>query len=196
VQEPRFSFTTAAVALAVGSIGLLAPGLLAPALLASGLLASGCTSTCATGCPEVTFTVAATQGENLDVDTATWAGPGCPPAPPGYCLGDSINNLPCVRFFITGSNSGACQLDLTFNDGRAPFSAIAQFGPETHQGCCHGFPVDGPTGVTIPPLHPKVSDASADVSGTADAAADGGANDVPAETSDGSSGADSGNDST
>ena len=158
----------------------------------------GCSGTCASNCPEVLFVVAATVGENLDVATATWAGPGCPTAPPGYCQGDAINGLACVRLFILGSQPGACQLDLTFNDGRAPFSVTTQFGPETHQGCCHGFPVVGPVAVTIPPLHPEPTDAGADGSSEAGAALDAGPADVAVgvRDDDGSSTPDSGNDST
>ena len=43
---------------------------------------------------------------------------------------------------------------------------VAEFGDETHQGCCHGFPLVGPTTVSVPPLHPIVlPDAGADADG-------------------------------
>jgi hypothetical protein len=109
----------------------------------------------------------ATAGENLDVNSAQWSGPGCPSSQPGYCAPDPNNSSnTCVRVAIFAGQEGTCQLDLTFNDGRAPFSATAVFGPETHQGCCHGFPVMGPTYATVPPLHPSPSgDAGGDGAG-------------------------------
>ncbi|HET6151113.1 MAG TPA: hypothetical protein VFH68_26490 [Polyangia bacterium] len=144
-----------------------APGFaVAPAALAAvaaALVASpGCGSTCASNCPAISFDVIATPGENLDVLTAHWMGTACPAQQPNYCAPDRVNRLACIAISIIGIQPGTCQLDLTFNDGRAPFSVTAEFGPETHQGCCHGFPVLGAPRVTIPPLHPPPGDAAAE----------------------------------
>ena len=122
----------------------------------------GCAGNCASNCPNLTFAAAATPGENLDVLTAHWAGAACPAEQPSYCAPDTINGLRCVSFALIGIGEGACQIDLTFKDGRAPFSAVATFGPETHQGCCHGFPVVGANVAVIPPLHPQSGDAGSD----------------------------------
>jgi hypothetical protein len=81
------------------------------------------------------------------------------------CRGDFDGTNSCVRFTTIAVKPGSCQLDLTFTDGRLPFSATATFGPATTQGCCHGFPVTSTATFTIPPLHPPVGfDASPDVS--------------------------------
>ena len=158
------------------------------AVTAAVVATPGCGSTCATNCPTISFSAIATPGENLDVMTAQWMGPACPAGPPNYCAPDRINGLPCVAISIIASQAGTCQLDLTFNDGRPPFSVTAEFGPETHQGCCHGFPVLGSPVVTIPPLHPAPHDAAADggtgpdagrdADGAADSDASSGAPDV------------------
>jgi hypothetical protein len=171
-----FAFMLVATAAAIGSL-------------------SGCGSTCGSNCPPLTFSVVAPPGENLNVDIVQWAGPGCPLEQPNYCAPDPYNSaLTCVRFTINGRQPGTCRLDLTFTDGRAPFSATTEFGPETHQGCCHGLPVVGDTGVTIPPLHPKATDAGPDGSDGADASPDAGVADAPVGDPDGSSAPDSGND--
>ncbi len=110
----------------------------------------------------------ATSGENLNVLSAHWTGPACPVGAQPLCRPDVSGANSCVRFSILGSQTGICELDLVFNDGRAPFSVVAEFGPETHQGCCHGFPVVGPTTVTVPSLHPIVlPDAGADATAAA-----------------------------
>ena len=168
----------------------------AAAVIVAGLTASaGCGSTCATNCPNLLFEAVATPGENLDVKTAQWAGPACPSSQPNYCRPDPNNGLACVNITIIGTQAGTCQLDLTFNDGRAPFSTIAEFGPETHQGCCHGFPVLGASTVTIPSLHPQPDDAGADASPGVDASADAGTADAPTGDSHIVATPDSGNDS-
>ena len=156
---------------------------------------AGCGSMCATNCPTVSFSAVATPGENLDVMTAHWMGPACPASQPNYCAPDRINGLACVAISIVASQPGTCQLDLTFNDGRVPFSVTAEFGPETHQGCCHGFPVLGSPVVTIPPLHPAPNDAAAEGGTTPDAGRDAGG-DASSETSPGASDAPSGSDSS
>jgi len=98
-------------------------------------------------------------------------------------MADPFNSsLTCVHIAIVGAQPGTCRLDLTFNDERAPFSATAEFGPETHQGCCHGFPVVGPLFSTVPPLHPKPTDAGMD-GGAADTAVE--VLDAPAEVDSG-----------
>jgi hypothetical protein len=122
--------------------------------VASVTTLSGCAGTCATNCPAIVFNVLATPGENLNLATAQWMGPACPTESP-VCIGDAAGNA-CTRFFLIAMVSGVCELDLTFSDARAPFSVQAQFGPETHQGCCHGLPVIGAATVYIPPLHPVV----------------------------------------
>ena len=142
-------------------------------LAATGALAlagaAGCAGNCATGCPPLQFDVVATSGENLNLASAQWSGPACPAAPPKSCGSDPYNsNNYCVRLSIIAVGEGNCRLDLTFNDGRTPFSATAVFGAETHQGCCHGFPISGATSATVPPLHPVVTDAGGDQDGGAD----------------------------
>jgi hypothetical protein len=133
-------------------------------LFACAALAA-CGSTCGSNCPITAVDIVATSGENLNIATAAWMGSACPTDMQPRCRGDSTGANTCVRFTIIGSQPGTCELDLTFTDGRVPFSALATFDAETHQGCCHGFPVLGDKVVTVPPLHPVVlPDAGADVS--------------------------------
>jgi hypothetical protein len=154
-------------------------------MVIAGLAAgAGCGSTCASGCPPLLVYVIATPGENLALASARWAGPACPDGQINYCQGDLAKGLTCVQMVMIGAHPGTCQLDLTFNDGRAPFSAVAEFGPETHQGCCHGLPVVGPTVITVPPLHPQPSDAGADGGGGFDASPDGSDADTAPASSD------------
>lgn len=139
-----------------------------------GTAAAGCASNCATNCPNLEFDVLATPGENLNVLTATWTGAGCPLDAAPQCRGDLDGTNLCTRFSIETTQSGSCELDLTFSDGRLPFRGSTTFGPETHQGCCHGFPVIGAASVTVPPLYTPVGfDASPD----GDASSDGDASD-------------------
>jgi hypothetical protein len=160
----------------------------------AGLTASaGCGGTCATNCPNLLFQAMASPGENLDVKSAQWAGPACPPEQPSYCAPDPTSGRTCVFISMLGTQAGTCQLDLTFNDGRAPFRAIAEFGPETHQGCCHGFPVLGTSAVTIPPLHPQADDAGVDSAPGSDALPDTGITDLAAGDAHIGSSPDSGN---
>lgn len=148
------------------------------ALLVGAATATGCSSNCATNCPNLIFDVLATVGENLNVNTATYVGPACPVDI--ACRGDADGTNLCVRFTIEAIAPGSCELDLTFTDGRFPFRGTAEFGDETHQGCCHGFPVTGPAYVTVPPLHPIIEfDASPDGDGGGDA--DSGATDAPSD---------------
>jgi hypothetical protein len=164
-------------------IGMTLAQITAGAAVAGAIaIVPGCGSTCGTDCPAVVFDVFATTGENLAIATAHWTGSACPLDQPNTCSPDTANNLPCARLSILGIQPGTCQLDLTFNDGRAPFSVTTEFGPETHQGCCHGFPVVGPALVYIPPLHPTATDAGTDAETDAptsspDAAAEGGTTD-------------------
>lgn len=113
----------------------------------------------------------ATLGENLNVATAGWTGDACPTDSVPQCRGDSTGTNLCVRFTIIGAHPGSCELDLTFSDGRLPFSATATFGPATTQGCCQGYPVTSSAAqVTVPPLHPAVGfDAGADGDAGSDA---------------------------
>ena len=142
--------------------------LLFVALLAAATVA-GC-SDCGAHCPNLTFTVVATSGENLNVATATWTGDACPTDTTPLCRGDLSGINLCVQFTMIGQRAGSCRLDLTFTDGRLPFSATGTFGPATTQGCCQGFPVTSSATVTIPPLHPPaVIDAGPDVAAGADA---------------------------
>jgi len=156
--------------------------LVALTLIACATL-TGCGSTCGSNCPITSIDIVATSGENLNIATATWTGPACPTGTQPQCRGDFTGANSCVRFTIIGSQAGTCELDLTFTDGRVPFSAVATFDVETHQGCCHGFPVVGDSMVTVPPLHPVVlPDAGADVTDApqdslSDAAVDGGGGD-------------------
>ena len=132
-------------------------------VLIMSLSVAGCGSTCGANCPPTLVDVLAPSGENLNVLSAHWTGPACPVGAQPLCRGDISGANNCVLFSILGSQTGTCELDLVFNDGRAPFSVVAEFGAETHQGCCHGFPVIGPTTVMVPPLHPIVlPDAGAD----------------------------------
>lgn len=138
------------------------------ALLAGAAGAAGCSSNCASSCPNLVFDVVATVGENLNVQTATYTGPACPVNTGPACRGDVDGTNLCVRFTIEAIAPGSCELDLVFSDGRLPFRATGEFGAETHQGCCHGFPVTGPASVTVPPLHPIIEfDASPDGDGGA-----------------------------
>lgn len=149
------------------------------AVIIAGLTASaGCGGNCATNCPNLIFQAIAPPGENLDLRSAQWAGPACPQVQPTFCGNDPTTGRTCVVISIIGTQAGACQLDLTFNDGRAPFTTIAEFGPETHQGCCHGFPVVGASMATIPPLHPQPDDAGLDAPPGSDAAPDAGTADL------------------
>ena len=152
-------------------------------LLIAGLSIAGCAgcgSTCGSNCPPTSFAVVATAGDNLNVLSAAWTGPACPVGTTPLCRGDASGAYPCTFFTMFGTQAGSCQLDLVFNDGRAPFSAVAEFGDETHQGCCRGFPVVGPTSVTVPPLHPvALPDAGADAADSAaDVAPDGPSDDI------------------
>ena len=131
--------------------------------LLAGSAVAGCASDCAHNCPTLTFTAIASSGENLNVATATWTGDACATDQSPECRGNIDGSLPCVYFSIIAARPGSCRLDLTFTDGRAPFSATATFGPATHQGCCQGFPVTSATTVMVPPLHPPaVVDAGPD----------------------------------
>jgi hypothetical protein len=148
------------------------------ALLAGAATAAGCSSDCASNCPNLFFDVLATTGENLNVQQATFTGSACPTDVLPTCRGDVDGTNLCVRFTIQASAPGSCELALVFSDGRLPFRATAQFGEETHQGCCHGFPVTGPAVATVPPLHPIIGfDASPD----SDGGDDGGAADAPSD---------------
>ena len=139
-------------------------------ILLAGTAAAGCASNCASDCPNTSFDVFATTGENLNVYNATWTGDACPTDAVPMCRGDVDGTNICVRFTIVAVHSGSCRLDLTFTDGRAPFSATATFGPATTQGCCHGFPVTSTARVTVPPLHPRPTvDAGPDGDGAAGA---------------------------
>lgn len=145
------------------------------ALIAGGLGVAGCASDCANNCPALAFNVVAYSGESLSIATATWTGDACATDQSPECRGNVDGSLPCVAFTIIAARPGTCRLDLTFTDGRAPFSATGTFGPATQQGCCQGFPVASPATATVPPLHPPVVvDAGSDGDGTAasDAAAD------------------------
>ncbi len=163
---------------------ILVAGTLA-ALTAGGLGIFSCASDCASNCPALTFNVVAYSGDNLSVATAAWTGDACPTDQSPECRGNIDGSLPCVFFTIIAARAGSCRLDLTFTDGRAPFSATGTFGPATTQGCCQGFPVTGPGTVTVPPLHPPaVVDAGSDAGpdNAADAAAgDAGASDTASD---------------
>jgi hypothetical protein len=126
--------------------------------------ATDCGSDCGANCPNLAFDVVATTGENLNVDNATWTGDACPTDAVPMCRGDFDGTNSCVRFTLIAPRPGSCRLDLTFTDGRLPFSATATFGPATTQGCCHGYPLtSGAASVTVPPLHPPaVVDAGPD----------------------------------
>ena len=132
-------------------------------LITGGLGVAGCASNCASDCPTVAFNVVAYSGDDLAVATATWTGDACATDQAPECRGSVDGTLSCVDFTIIAAHAGTCRLDLTFTDGRAPFSATATFGPATHQGCCQGFPVTSATTVMVPPLHPPaVVDAGPD----------------------------------
>jgi hypothetical protein len=144
--------------------------------LLAGAAVAGCSSNCGADCPNLYFEVQATSGENLNVATATWTGDACPTDATPMCRGDIVGTNNCVLFTTIAVKSGSCRLDLTFTDGRLPFSATGTFGPATTQGCCQGFPVTGTATVTIPPLHPAVGvdagpDGDSDGSTTGDDAA-------------------------
>jgi hypothetical protein len=137
-------------------------------VLITGLSLASCGSTCGSNCPVTAFVVVATSGENLNVLTAQWTGPACPVGVTPLCRPDVSGANPCSVFTIIASQTGSCQLDLVFTDGRAPFSVVAMFGEETHQGCCRGFPVLDPAMVTVPPLHPvMLPDAGTDAADSA-----------------------------
>lgn len=145
------------------------------ALIAGGLGVTGCASDCAANCPALAFNVVAYSGDNLSVATATWTGDACATDQAPECRGNVDGTLPCVYFTIFAARAGSCRLDLTFTDGRVPFSATGTFGPATHQGCCQGFPVTSDATVTVPPLHPPVlvdAGADSDDAGASDAASD------------------------
>ncbi len=147
------------------------------ALIAGGIGVAGCASNCAANCPALSFNVVAYSGENLSVATASWTGDACATDQSPECRGNIDGSLPCVDFTIIAVRSGSCRLDLTFTDGRVPFSATGTFGPATQQGCCQGFPVTSAATVTVPPLHPPVVvDAGPDGDGAA--AGDDGASDA------------------
>jgi hypothetical protein len=137
-------------------------------LLASASVLSGCAGRCGSNCPVLDVDLFAAPGENLNVSSAQWTGPACPPGLP-TCRGDLYNpaQLPCIRFTMLASAPGACQLDVTFTD-RPPVTVSATFGPETTQGCCHGFPVIGTAVFNVPPYGSTQNDAGA--GGDADAA--------------------------
>ena len=138
------------------------------ALVAGLLGVAGCASDCGANCPLLAFQVVAPSGESLTYATATWTGDACATDQAPECRGNFDGSLPCVGFTIIAARPGSCRLDLTFTDGRAPFSATGNFGPATQQGCCHGFPVIGAPVVTVPPLHPPaVVDAGPDGDGAA-----------------------------
>jgi hypothetical protein len=141
-------------------------------VIAAGVVASGCGSTCATNCPAIVFDIFATPGDNLNIATAQLVGPGCP-LELSNCRGDLSGANPCARISLLASQPGLCELDLTFSDGRPQTAIQTEFGPETHQGCCHGFPVIGPASYTVPPLHPVGGfDAATDSASGSDAAPD------------------------
>ncbi len=147
--------------------------------LLAGAAVAGCSSNCGANCPNVYFEVVATVGDNLAIATATWTGDACAADQSPECRGNVDGSLPCVGFTIIAARSGSCRLDLTFTDGRVPFSATGTFGPATTQGCCHGYPVTSAASVTIPPLHPPAvvdagSDVGSDASGADAGAADAG----------------------
>ena len=93
------------------------------ALFAGTLAVAGCASDCGANCPAVVFNVVATGGESLTVATATWTGDACATDQAPECRGNVDGSLPCVDFTIIGARAGTCRLDLTFTDGRLPFSA-------------------------------------------------------------------------
>jgi hypothetical protein len=145
------------------------------ALIAGLLGVAGCASNCADNCPVLAFNVVAYSGDNLAIATATWTGDACAADQSPECRGNVDGSLPCVGFTIIAARSGSCRLDLTFTDGRVPFSATGTFGPATQQGCCQGFPVTGDSTVTVPPLHPPVvvdASSNGDDAGASDAASD------------------------
>jgi len=154
-------------------------GVIFAAAAAALMATSGCGSTCASNCPPFIFNIIASPGENLDVLAAPLTGPACPTSALTYCNANQAAGLNCVYMTIIAAQPGTCRLDLTFKDGRAPFSVTAEFGPETHQGCCHGLPVLGPSLVTIPPLYGLPADAGAD---GAPGGGDAGASDAPTGT--------------
>src|SRR4051812_19210067 len=82
----------------------------------------GCGSTCASNCPEVLFYAVATSGETLDIADVKWSGAACPPSQAPSCVANSNGTMTCSAVALVGLQEGPCQLDLTFNDGRAPFS--------------------------------------------------------------------------
>jgi hypothetical protein len=144
-------------------------------LLASPLVISGCGSTCGTNCPIVAVDINATLGEALNTSGASWTGPACPTTYQPVCWSDDNIN-PCTSFEIVAAAPGACDLTITFSDGRPTFTEHAVFDQATTQGCCHGFPALVPTTVTIPPLDGgTVSDAAADAGASSD---DAGSSDV------------------
>lgn len=188
----------------ISSVVSVVAGVVATATLAAALAlgVSGCASNCATNCPAIVFDVFATPGENLNLASASWTGPACALDQPNACSGDTTGTNPCVRLSMLAIQAGTCRLDLTFTDGRAPFSVTTEFGPETHQGCCRGFPVVGASFVIVPSLHAIAIDAGTDTADAAetgrdtDASAPAGddAMDAPATGPDARSVADSGND--
>jgi len=141
--------------------------------LLAGAAVAGCSSDCGSHCPNLTFDVVATTGENLNVATATWTGDACPTDTVPMCRGNFDGTNSCVRFTTIAVHPGSCRLDLTFTDERLPFSATGTFGPATTQGCCQGYPLTSAAMVTIPPLHPP-ADAGSDAGGASDAGVDAG----------------------
>jgi hypothetical protein len=173
--------------------GRLLARAIATTFAATLIATSGCGSTCASNCPPFIFNIWAPPGENLDVLAAPLTGPACPAPAVGLCAPDRTTGLSCVYMTIIAAQPGTCRLDLTFRDARPPFSVTAEFGPETHQGCCHGLPVLGPDVVTIPPLHAPPADAGTDAGAGPVDGADTGATDAPTATPDADSPADSNN---
>jgi hypothetical protein len=164
-------------------------------VVCAGAVVSGCAGNCATGCPNTLFDVFASPNENLNIATTQLVGPGCPPVLAG-CRGDLAGTNSCVRLSLVASQPGACELDMTFSDSRTAVSIKTEFGAETHQGCCQGFPVIGPGSYTIPTLgSPPPVDAGSDaadaaVDATTDVAADAptrddASADVPADSGNG-----------
>jgi hypothetical protein len=133
----------------------------------------GCESNCRSHCPATEVLINAPTGENLDITGSTLSGPACRQGV-DFCSPDPTGTLPCVQLRIVGIAEGACDLSLTFGDGRPPFAIHALFGPETTVGCCRGFPAMGDAVVTVPSLY---GDAAADATGndTTDGGADGAA---------------------
>ncbi len=76
------------------------------ALVAGAAVTAGCSSNCGSNCPNLTFDVVATVGDNLNVATATWTGPACPTDAAPLCRGDFDGTNICVRFTIDRGGAG------------------------------------------------------------------------------------------